>query len=106
MNKSIQLHDCELAKLTFSDCSTIILFSPAYVHESLGTPDSTRAWAGLRSRHSRSRTRLALPFRQSFRYGCWTVSSALETPSTRPSFPPAVSLKEQSSYFSLCLRRT
>ena len=46
MNTEIQLHDCEISLLIHSSGSTTIVFSTAYIHESVGVPgaDPGRIW--------------------------------------------------------------
>ena len=46
MNTAIQLHDCEISEVCHSSGSTTIVFSTAYIHESVGVPgaDPGRVW--------------------------------------------------------------
>jgi hypothetical protein len=46
VNTAIQLHDCEISEVSHSSGSTTIVFSTAYIHESVGVPgaDPGRIW--------------------------------------------------------------
>jgi hypothetical protein len=46
VNTEIQLHDCEISEVSHSSGSTTIVFSTAYIHESVGVPgaDPGRIW--------------------------------------------------------------
>ena len=46
MNTAIELHDSDLTAITYDGASTVLLFSPAYVHRSEGRPgtDAGTGW--------------------------------------------------------------